>query len=185
MTKIRPTSREAIIEAGFEVFSRNPGASLEEVAKRAGVGRATLHRHFPSREKLMIGLARIANEELDEAVEVATADATSHTQGLKQALSAMIPLADRQWFLTHEPVDEDEEVRSAYRTGRDELAAEIDAARQEGTFASDIPTIWLVEVYENLIYTAWTLVRNGDATAGQASDLAWRTLTQGLKGTDR
>lgn len=29
------------------------GASLEEIARRAGVGSATLHRHFPSRAELL------------------------------------------------------------------------------------------------------------------------------------
>ncbi len=185
MTKIKLSSKEAIIEAGFEVFSRNPGASLEDVARRAGVGRATLHRHFTSRDQLMIALARIASDELEEAIEIATSNASSHTEGLQQALAAMIPLADRQWFLAHEPVDKDEEVATAYQAGLDELATEIEAARAEGTFAQDVPTVWLVEAYENLIYAAWTLVRNGDATPDQASGLAWRTLTQGMKGTNQ
>ena len=51
MTKsLRLSSRDAIIEAAFAVFSKNPGAPLADVAGRAGVGRATLHRHFASRE---------------------------------------------------------------------------------------------------------------------------------------
>lgn len=34
------------------------GASLEEIARRAGVGSATLHRHFPSRVELLEALLR-------------------------------------------------------------------------------------------------------------------------------
>jgi len=34
------------------------GASLEEIARRAGVGSATLHRHFPSRAELLKAVLR-------------------------------------------------------------------------------------------------------------------------------
>lgn len=180
MKTIRPDTREAILEAAFQTFSRQPTASLADVAKHAGVGRATLHRHFKSRELLMVALARTATEELDEAVDTATADAISHTDGLKKALGAMIPLADRQWFLAHEPIDLDPEIAKSYKTGLDELATSIEEAKAEGTFRKDIPTVWIVETYENLVYAAWTMVRDGHATPDQASDLAWRTLTTGL-----
>ena len=61
MTKsLRLSSRDAIIEAAFSVFSKNPSAALADVAERAGVGRATLHRHFASRDDLMRALSKIA-----------------------------------------------------------------------------------------------------------------------------
>ena len=184
MHRIRPTAQRAIIEAGFETFSRKPGASLADVAACAGVGRATLHRHFRSRDDLMVALAHAAMAELNAAVEAATADVPTHADGLKQALVAIIPLADRQWFLAHEPVEQDPEIAAAYARDRTELAREIDAAKTEGAFARDVPTQWIAESYENLIYVAWTLVRNGDVTVTQAANLAWRTLTTGLEEND-
>ncbi|MEM9600140.1 MAG: TetR/AcrR family transcriptional regulator [Pseudomonadota bacterium] len=184
MNTIKPTSRQAVIEAAFETFARNPGASLADVAARAGVGRATLHRHFNSRDDLMAALAREAMAELDAAVDGATADAPTHTDGLRLALAAIVPLADRQWFLANEPVEQDPEIAAAYERDRAELATEIEAAKSEGTFSKSVPTAWIVETYENLIYTAWKLVREGEATPSQAADLAWRTLTTGLQGTD-
>jgi AcrR family transcriptional regulator len=36
---LRPTAREAIVEAAIELLATNPGASLAEIAVRAGVGR--------------------------------------------------------------------------------------------------------------------------------------------------
>ncbi|MET9293319.1 helix-turn-helix domain-containing protein [Streptomyces sp. NPDC003077] len=45
---------ERIVAAAQEVFaSDGVGASLEEIARRAEVGSATLHRHFPSRRSLL------------------------------------------------------------------------------------------------------------------------------------
>lgn len=47
-------NRERLVEAARDVF-REQGydASLDEVAKRAGVGAGTLYRHFPCRENLI------------------------------------------------------------------------------------------------------------------------------------
>jgi AcrR family transcriptional regulator len=47
-------SRERILEAAEAVVSRDGAdASLEEIARTAGVGSATLHRHFASRGQLL------------------------------------------------------------------------------------------------------------------------------------
>jgi AcrR family transcriptional regulator len=46
-------NRERVLEAAKEVFSAGgPEASLEAVARTAGVGIGTLYRHFPTREAL-------------------------------------------------------------------------------------------------------------------------------------
>lgn len=45
---------DAILGTAREAFAHyGAGASLEEIARRAGVGSATLHRHFPSRRSLL------------------------------------------------------------------------------------------------------------------------------------
>lgn len=47
-------NRERILAAAEEIFlERGAGASLEEVAKRAGTGIGTLYRRFPTRESLL------------------------------------------------------------------------------------------------------------------------------------
>jgi len=48
---------EALLEAGREIFiTRGAEAAFDEVAARAGVGKGTLYRHFPSREHLAAGI---------------------------------------------------------------------------------------------------------------------------------
>ena len=61
---LRPPMREAIVDAAIDTFARNPGASLAEVAARAGVGRASLHRHFPSRDDLVTAITRQCMDEI-------------------------------------------------------------------------------------------------------------------------
>lgn len=179
---LRPGPREAILEAAFLLFAERPTASLGDVAERAGVGRATLHRYFSSRAELMRALAIVALEELDQAVAAKTADAMSYAEGFRLSLEATVPLASRQWFLAHEGVEADPEVAAAYAASRKDLEKEIDAAKAEGAFASEVPTAWIVQAYENLTYSAWALVQSGEATPKQAAQLAWRTLSQGVGG---
>lgn len=179
---IKLDTRTAIIEAAFDVLTDNPGATLQDIAARAGVGRATLHRHFEGRADLVLEMARLAARELDQAIDAATAEAGSCTQALQRAMEAMIPLARRQWFLANEPLDQHPELAQAYHDDLQELAGFIDKAKDEGTFDLSVPTPWIVETYEALTWAAWAQVRKQELTPKQAAALAWRTLTAGLSG---
>ena len=47
-------NRERILEVAKAAFARDgANASLDDIAKRAGVGPGTLYRHFPAREELL------------------------------------------------------------------------------------------------------------------------------------
>jgi AcrR family transcriptional regulator len=61
-------NRERILEVAKEAFTRQgASASLEEIAKRAGVGTGTLYRHFPTRDELIEGVYRNEVEKLAAA----------------------------------------------------------------------------------------------------------------------
>ena len=63
-------NRERVLEAAKLVFDAGgPEASLEAVAKRAGVGIGTLYRHFPTREDLFEAVYRREVEQLSELAE--------------------------------------------------------------------------------------------------------------------
>jgi AcrR family transcriptional regulator len=63
-------NRERVLEAAKAVFSAGgPDASLEAVAKRAGVGIGTLYRHFPTREDLFEAVYRREVQQLTELAE--------------------------------------------------------------------------------------------------------------------
>ena len=46
-------SVQAILEAALEALASDPDASMAEIARRAGVVRATIYAHFPTRESLL------------------------------------------------------------------------------------------------------------------------------------
>ena len=49
-------NRDAIVAAALEALTESPDASLNAIAKRAGVGNATLYRHFETREELVLAV---------------------------------------------------------------------------------------------------------------------------------
>jgi AcrR family transcriptional regulator len=63
-------NRERVLEAAKAVFSAGgPEASLEAVARKAGVGIGTLYRHFPTREALFEAVYRREVQQLSELAE--------------------------------------------------------------------------------------------------------------------
>jgi AcrR family transcriptional regulator len=61
-------NRERILEVAKAAFTRQgANASLDEIAKQAGVGAGTLYRHFPSRDELIEGVYRNEVEKLAAA----------------------------------------------------------------------------------------------------------------------
>jgi AcrR family transcriptional regulator len=61
-------NRESILHAARELFSHDGDVPLSEVARRAGVGQATLYRHFSDRDELA---AVLFGEQMDGLEELA------------------------------------------------------------------------------------------------------------------
>jgi len=61
-------NRDRILDVARAALAADPEASLNSIAKTAGVGQGTLYRHFPSREALVLGVYR---KEIDALVELA------------------------------------------------------------------------------------------------------------------
>ena len=80
-------NREVILQVAHEALAESPDASLNSIAKRAGVGPGTLYRHFPTREALILDVYRHDVGRLVDSVSA--------------VLAAQPPLdALRQWFTT-------------------------------------------------------------------------------------
>jgi len=76
-------NRERILEVAKEEFTRaGANASLEEIAKKAGVGPGTLYRHFPTREELLVAVYRSEMEKL-AAAERTLADTLPPVEALR------------------------------------------------------------------------------------------------------
>jgi AcrR family transcriptional regulator len=83
-------NRERVLESAKAVFSAGgPEASLEAVAKRAGVGIGTLYRHFPTREALFEAVYRREVQQLGELAEALKSEA-SPVEALRRWLHANV-----------------------------------------------------------------------------------------------
>jgi AcrR family transcriptional regulator len=68
-------NRERILEVAKEAFTRTGAhASLDDIAKEAGVGAGTLYRHFPTRDALIEAVYRTEVEKLAAAEKKFSAD---------------------------------------------------------------------------------------------------------------
>jgi AcrR family transcriptional regulator len=63
-------NRDRILQAAWESLIESNDASLNSIAKRAGVGIGTLYRHFPTREALVLEVYR---HEVQQAADAAPA----------------------------------------------------------------------------------------------------------------
>lgn len=71
-------NRTRVLDAAKVVFNAGgPDASLEAVAKRAGVGIGTLYRHFPTREALFEAVYRREVRQLGDLADQLKSDASA------------------------------------------------------------------------------------------------------------
>lgn len=83
-------NRERILAAAEEVFSEQGSAgSTEEVARRAGVGIATVFRHFPTKDQL-IEAALVANFDRRTALAERLAVADDRGEALRALIRMMV-----------------------------------------------------------------------------------------------
>ncbi len=68
-------NKDRILEVARDALAAEPNASLNSIAKEAGVGAGTLYRHFPSRESLILGVYR---KEIETLVALAPALLQKH-----------------------------------------------------------------------------------------------------------
>jgi AcrR family transcriptional regulator len=134
-------NREQLLVAARDVIvEHGPGAPLDEIARRAGVGIATLYRRFPDRRALMRAVAldllgRAAHEArsaLDEEPDAFRALARYMHRALDLRISAVMPA------LVGELPPEDEEVRAFRDEAATALQATIDAAQADGALRPEV-----------------------------------------------
>lgn len=169
------------MDAAMVLLAENPGASFIEVAEAAGVGRASLYRHFPTREALLRELGLEAIKATDDATSKVVYQSTSALDAMRLSIEAIVPLGDRFYFLTRIPELDDELVNKEVARQEAELSALIEAAKDEGSIDPGIPTSWAAGAFNSLLYAAWVAVKQDGLSNEQASELMFRTLVSGLK----
>jgi AcrR family transcriptional regulator len=93
----RSDARERILETAYELFARRGirAVGVDEVIEHAGVAKATLYRHFPSKDDLVIAFLALREERW--TVEWVEAEARRRGATPEEQLLAIFELFD-EWF---------------------------------------------------------------------------------------
>jgi len=177
----KKSSRKALLDAATYLLANNPGTSLSEIAQTAGVGRATLHRHFPSRDDLVREIALASLRETNAASANIRIQKANPKATLKEMLEAVIPVGDRYHFLNKEGGRApDKEVSEGYDAQLKWLERLVKALKANGDIDAGIPSPWAVSVIDMSIWAAWSAIHDGTVARKDAPKLAYRTLLKGL-----
>lgn len=175
-------NRGAILDAAVDVLADDPSASLAEVARRAGLGRATLYRHFPNREALRDAIRQEALTRARTALAGAGLDDVPAREGVRRAAAVLVPLGMRFRVLLAEGADVDPDFVAARDVALAPLIGLVARAAAERG-AVDGPAgnpAWTGLVLANLLVTAARAADAGVVAPDDAADLVTRTLFDGI-----
>jgi AcrR family transcriptional regulator len=145
----------AIVDAAVLCLTRDPDASVGDIAAAAGVGRVTLYGHFKTRADLVDAVLTGTMTQAD-----AVLDRLDTTGDPREALTRLV---DASWRIVHQ-------FRSVLQAARRELPPErlhgshdriarrlqtiIDRGRRAGVFRTDLPGRWLTATAIGLMHAA-------------------------------
>ncbi|MFI0351487.1 TetR/AcrR family transcriptional regulator [Actinomadura sp. 9N407] len=181
------TKEDAILAAATRRLNEDPTVSMAQLAEAIGVSRATLHRHFATREALLHKVALRA---------VAAWEGIHHDIGLESATSSGDPdvLATALRGLLRGYIDAIDEYGFAltdhFIYGLPDVAAWsgrleeleigfIAAAQRAGVLRPGLPPRWVSDALYGLLIGAREGLRRGDFARRDAADLLLTTFMRG------
>ena len=95
--EVGSSAHERILDAAYELFSRRgiQAVGVNEVIERAGVATATLYRHFPSKEKLVLAFLDLREQRWTK--DLIEAGAIRRGSNPEERLLAIFDVLD-EWF---------------------------------------------------------------------------------------
>jgi len=180
-------NREQIARAAIRRLNADPVASMTQIAESAGVSRATLHRHFASREELMGELGSLSVGSWRQVLDDAGVD-EAVTDGSAAAITAALDSLAHHWVRDVEEFGFALTETGAY--GQDELAIAVEeqharehafyaAAQQAGVIRADMSAVWIAHAAFGLLVGLREALRRGDIAARDAERLLRESFLRG------
>ena len=153
----------AILDAAVEALASDPDASMAEIARLAGVVRATIYVHFPTRTELLDAVMAHAVGQVAEA----TRGAEPHRGEPVKALERVLLATWRELARFHALLVLNtarlsaEELHRRHLPVLDQLEPLIERGQRQGVFRSDLPVAWHLAVTRAIVHTASREVQAG------------------------
>ncbi|MFF1839028.1 TetR/AcrR family transcriptional regulator [Streptomyces sp. NPDC058231] len=151
--------RDRVLRSAAALLTRKSTATMDEVARAAGIGRATLHRHFAGRDALVRALEDLGIQEFEAALDAAALDEGSSEEALRRLIAAVEPGAGLLSFLvTENQLFEGEELNDGWNRLDARVSAFFRRGQERGEFRIDLTPAWLTEALYGLVSTgAWAV----------------------------
>jgi TetR/AcrR family transcriptional repressor of mexCD-oprJ operon len=141
----------AILETAAHLLAEHD-ASMSEIAAAAGVGRATLYRHYPTREALLAALAAQALDELADRIGNASLENTTVPEAIERLARVLLTVADRYVVLVRERVKPNSE--DAYERVGQPMRTLFERGAREGILRTDLTPDAQIQLFASNITNA-------------------------------
>ena len=148
-------SFDSILDAALEALASDPEASMAEIARRAGVVRATIYVHFHSRENLIGAVTRRAITDVTEAIQAAAPARGNPDDALRRVVTAAWRTLGR--FHTLVEVNTrlpHADLHAMHQPVLAILVPLIERGQRDGSFRADVPVAWHLSMLLALIHAA-------------------------------
>lgn len=171
--------RDDILAVAQRRLNAHPTSSMAEIAEAAGIGRATLHRHFASREDLLTEIGSRSLDRLEQRLDTADVEAVAAGGDPELIRSTIVTLLEQYnddsddfgFALTdHFVATEPGLVARLDRLYEREVALHA-AGQRAGVLRSDVSARWLSAAAYGLLVAAREALRNGDVARRDLSAL--------------
>ncbi len=179
---MKQATRERIITQAIACIAQNANSGMDEIAKAAEVGRATLFRHFKSKAELLLAIKLSAGEQLEAVVSPVFHSDLPAKEKLIRMVTRLIPLGaslNVSAYFIHPVKEDDPRVMASYLRCMDQTRQLCLDLKAEGDLQQEAPLTWLVASMDSLIFAAWEKVESGDIAPKQAPWLVLNTFLAG------
>jgi AcrR family transcriptional regulator len=153
----------AITNAALEALASDPDVSMAEIARRAGVVRATIYMHFPTREALLDAVMEHATGQVADAIRSADPGRGEPKEALERVLLATW----RQLSLFHGILAINmnrlsaKELRRRHLPMTTQIVPLLERGQAAGVFRNDVSAEWLIAVVRAIVHVASTELQGG------------------------
>ncbi|WP_405852630.1 TetR/AcrR family transcriptional regulator [Streptomyces sp. NBC_00090] len=174
--------RTQVLHSAAALLSRKATATMDEVARAAGIGRATLHRHFAGRDALVRALEELGIQELEAALDQARLDEGPADEAVRRLVAGMEPMAPLLSFLvTENQLFEGDQQNEGWARLDARVSALFRRGQEQGTFRIDLTPAWLTEALYGLIGSGAWAVQDGRVAANDFQYMIVELLLGGAR----